>query len=43
MGDTTLMSITSIGSNVEIIRGYEGADRASHEKCQRKTPDSMIG
>ena len=33
----------SILSNVEVIRVNDGAARASHEACQRKTSDPVIG
>jgi len=33
----------SLLPNVEVIRGDEGAARASHEMCLRKAPDTMIG
>jgi hypothetical protein len=29
--------------NVEVIRVNDGAARASHEACLRRTPDPMIG
>jgi hypothetical protein len=29
--------------NVEIIRGYEGAARAPHATCPRRTSDAIIG
>jgi hypothetical protein len=35
--------IPTISANVEMIRVNDGAARAPHETCPRKTPDPMIG
>ena len=36
-------SVMGFPSNVEVIRVNDGAARAPHETCLRKTPDPVIG